>query len=541
MSYQIIAPVVMPINASSYKDAVKQYVKLQRNAAINQLIVADQLTNNKMLANIKYYQVDNRRKFRADLVPTTLSELKGGVIGVMSNGPTVIGPTGRLSGISGTGFMPPPFGNPYPGPYSSMEPPPNMGGRYGRHGRPVLVGPGPGLIAPGYGPGLVAPGLVGPGLVGPGLVAPGLVAPGLVAPGLVGPGFGPGLVAPGFGGPIGPRLVGPGFGGPIGGPLTRFGSPTLGTCLPSGTKIIANTMILPTTVFPSGTVLPVGTIIDSATKLPNGIYLPRGTNIPRGTTWPPGAVMAPRTTVFGPVDPTLTVDVPTTTGGFIKFIYSSVIPVDAIFPEGTFISPVCNLTGNLSGDINDSVNIPKGFNLLTGNNISTLSKFPNGTIIQGSNINNTTIFDTGTVFPIGTIIKNGCVFPLGTNIPATAIFSLGTVIDIPTAMISLTIGADNIINSSYAPYIRLGPGSDLRNVTLPSGFKFIMGSVILINTTFTSTSTLTPGTEIMGPVSASPMTIVGEPLPLPIMTGYVPMRSFSPPLRRSGHRHRKHS
>jgi hypothetical protein len=512
MSYQIIAPVVMPINASSYKDAVKQYVKLQRDASINQLIVADQLTNNKMLANIKYYQIDNRRKFRADLVPTTLSELDGGMIFA---GPTPIisGPDGRLSS------------------------PPMMRSRMAFDPRPVPIVGGP-LVSPGFGgPGLVGP-LIGPGFGGP-LVGPGFGGP-LVGPGLVGPGFGgplvgPGLVGPSFGGPlVGPGLVGPGFGGPIGipigGPYMPVGSSgvtaTIGTVLPTGTKVIKGSNILPTTVFPQGTVLPQGTVIDVQSVLPNGIFLPVGTNILAGTTWTPGAIMPPVTALLNGGASVPGVTGPT--GAQITFAAGTIIPAGAVFPSGTFISSQLVLPDN--GTPNDRVNIPKGFNLLAGNTVLSGSIFPNGTAMQGSTIDNNTFFDNGTIFSLGTTIRKGCVFPLGTIIPTTARFPWGTYINIPLGTADIVIGSSGLTPAQLM-YIRPGVGYNLNNITLKAGCIFTQGSVILPGTNFPATSELSPNTEIMGPTSGSTGVHI---MPAPVIFDRYPSnRSMSPRYGRS--------
>ena len=80
MSFHVIAPFKMQLNADTYIDAVKQAVKTHRDMSINQLIIQDQLTNNRMLANINYYMDNNKNKFRANLVPTNAKTLYGGVM-----------------------------------------------------------------------------------------------------------------------------------------------------------------------------------------------------------------------------------------------------------------------------------------------------------------------------------------------------------------------------------------------------------------------------------------------------------------------------
>jgi hypothetical protein len=501
MSYQIIAPVVMPINASSYKDAVKQYVKLQRDASINQLIVADQLTNNKMLANINYYQINNRRKFRADLVPTTLSELNGGIV--------FAGPTAIISGSDGRLSSPPMMRR--SGTVFGSTPVPIVGGP--GFGGPVMGGPVMGR--PGFG----APVMGGPVMGGPVMGGPVMGGPVMGGPVMGGPVMG----GPVMGGPV---MGGPGF---VGGPYMPVGSSgvaaTIGTVLPTGTKIVKGSNILPTTVFPQGTVLPLGTVIDVQSVLPNGIFLPVGTNIQPDTIWTSGAVMPPVITALGP-GPVAGVTGPP--GASITFGTGSVIPAGTVFPSGTFISTRLVLPDNGTG-VDDRVNIPRGFNLLAGNSIMNGSKFPNGTAMQGSTIDNNTFFDDGTIFSLGTTIRKGCVFPLGTIIPTTAIFPRGTFINIPLGTADIVIG-----NTGPTPtqlmYIRLGVGYNLNNVTLKPGCVFTHGSVIFPGTNFPATSELSSNTEIMGPTSGStgmrfmPAPAIFDSIPVNTM----PYRSMSP-------------
>jgi hypothetical protein len=71
MIYYIIYPNSQTIVASSFKDAVKKYIKnyeiINNETRIRQMIIADQ--NNHMNANINYYTQDGRNKMGIDMYP----------------------------------------------------------------------------------------------------------------------------------------------------------------------------------------------------------------------------------------------------------------------------------------------------------------------------------------------------------------------------------------------------------------------------------------------------------------------------------------
>ena len=68
MSFQIVYPIPMTISADSFKDAVKQYVKLNYSMNIANIIVTDQYRY--MKANLKYYKEGPKSKVGISLFPT---------------------------------------------------------------------------------------------------------------------------------------------------------------------------------------------------------------------------------------------------------------------------------------------------------------------------------------------------------------------------------------------------------------------------------------------------------------------------------------
>jgi hypothetical protein len=71
MIYNIILPRPQTIDAMSFKDAIKRYIRdneiINNESRIRQMIIADQY--NHMNANIKYYTQDGRNKMGIDMYP----------------------------------------------------------------------------------------------------------------------------------------------------------------------------------------------------------------------------------------------------------------------------------------------------------------------------------------------------------------------------------------------------------------------------------------------------------------------------------------
>ena len=70
MSFQIVYPypAIMTINADNFKQAIKQYAKMNYNYSINSLIITDQ--TRYMRANLKYYNNGNTNKVSISMTPT---------------------------------------------------------------------------------------------------------------------------------------------------------------------------------------------------------------------------------------------------------------------------------------------------------------------------------------------------------------------------------------------------------------------------------------------------------------------------------------
>jgi hypothetical protein len=69
MIYQVVHPYIMSINADSFKDAIKNYVKMNHKLTLGNIIITDQ-ARQFMKAKVNYYNVDNKRKANITLLPT---------------------------------------------------------------------------------------------------------------------------------------------------------------------------------------------------------------------------------------------------------------------------------------------------------------------------------------------------------------------------------------------------------------------------------------------------------------------------------------
>jgi hypothetical protein len=69
MSFNIVYPMAMTINADSFKDAIKKYAKLNYDMSIQSLIITDQYRY--MKANLNYYNNAGKNKVAISLYPTT--------------------------------------------------------------------------------------------------------------------------------------------------------------------------------------------------------------------------------------------------------------------------------------------------------------------------------------------------------------------------------------------------------------------------------------------------------------------------------------
>lgn len=370
-TFQIIAPIPMPISASSYTEAVKNYVKMHRNASIDQLIIEDQINNNRMLASIKYYKANNKNKFRANLVPTTLTTLQnGGMFPMVQAVPMVpMIPMGR--GPTNVPFVgPPPFmGGPNP-----MMGGPMMGG-------PVMTGP------------VMRSSFMGP--------------PILANPMMVGR----------VPNPFGPQAS---SGTTFAAGTTISNTTELGANveLPSGTVLPVGSVIDPADNFPQGFILPFGT------NIPGGIVWPPGANLAN-----------PNITIAINIGPGGGGVIPVAGGGFVNLPPNCNIPAGACFPAGTFISvnTVLTCTTPLPAvQTNNDVSLPSGTVIPRGT-IFNNSFLPQGTvIIKGTVIPRTTVLVNATIpngsninltnYPVGNVINT----PTNTipNVPQGSIFNL---------------------------------------------------------------------------------------------------------------------
>ena len=70
MLYKIVSPIVADIYGESFKDAVKNFIKINHGLNIHHMIVKDQTQH--IDARIKYYQQDGRNKVGINMFPVGL-------------------------------------------------------------------------------------------------------------------------------------------------------------------------------------------------------------------------------------------------------------------------------------------------------------------------------------------------------------------------------------------------------------------------------------------------------------------------------------
>jgi hypothetical protein len=88
MSFQVVYPLTMAIDGDSFKDAVKNFVKLNYDLNLASIIITDR--TRYMRANLDYYNKDNKDKVGIKLLPTVWP--LGGVMAVNSSNNEIISP-----------------------------------------------------------------------------------------------------------------------------------------------------------------------------------------------------------------------------------------------------------------------------------------------------------------------------------------------------------------------------------------------------------------------------------------------------------------
>ena len=68
MLFNIVSPIVMEIDGNDYKDAVKNFIKLNYAMNLHRIIFHDQ-QNYYRQANFNYYQKNNKKKVGIDIYP----------------------------------------------------------------------------------------------------------------------------------------------------------------------------------------------------------------------------------------------------------------------------------------------------------------------------------------------------------------------------------------------------------------------------------------------------------------------------------------
>jgi hypothetical protein len=67
MIFNVISPIVTTINGDSMKEAIKNFIKINHNLNITNMIIKDQSHN--VEARMKYYQHDGRNKVGINMYP----------------------------------------------------------------------------------------------------------------------------------------------------------------------------------------------------------------------------------------------------------------------------------------------------------------------------------------------------------------------------------------------------------------------------------------------------------------------------------------
>lgn len=152
MSYRIVYPVAMPIDANDFREAVKKFIKLNHFMNIEQIILTDQY--NHMKANVKYYDADKRKKASIQLLPMDATAVAAfpGVVGFSSTNPKAPYPAFAVGPSSVGG----PAGIIAPAGPLMVERPAMIGG-------PIIGGP---RLGPVVGPVVAGPVIGGPGVAG---------------------------------------------------------------------------------------------------------------------------------------------------------------------------------------------------------------------------------------------------------------------------------------------------------------------------------------------------------------------------------------
>jgi hypothetical protein len=93
MIYQVLSPIVTTIHGDSFKEAIKNFVKVNYNYEINQLIFKDQM--NHYEAKLRYYKENQKNKVGITVYPYQ-PLVSGPVVEIINNNP-IVGAPGKIS------------------------------------------------------------------------------------------------------------------------------------------------------------------------------------------------------------------------------------------------------------------------------------------------------------------------------------------------------------------------------------------------------------------------------------------------------------
>ena len=69
MNYRIVQPFLIDITGNTYKEAVKNFIKINQNLNLNSLIFKDQNDSRYYQALVRYYTENNKNKVGINFYP----------------------------------------------------------------------------------------------------------------------------------------------------------------------------------------------------------------------------------------------------------------------------------------------------------------------------------------------------------------------------------------------------------------------------------------------------------------------------------------
>ena len=346
MAFNIIYPTQMSINAPTFAEAVKIYIKNNREMNIDNLIIQDKMKQQRK-ANISYYKHNNKNKFKVKLYPYESDNI------MFNNMPIIIPVPNPGVKLIGTRF---PYGTIIKAGCNFPNGTVIQEGTYMNDTTVILNGT------------ILPLGTIFPNNT--------LIAPGTIIP--VG-------AIPREGLRINAKYI---F------DSTRSYNTTISTA------IFGLGTILPEKLFlPYGTVIVNGTefsgSISDGTIIPNGFLFTQNSVLPLKTLFQNGSILNKTTVLEMGTVFELGCDIKPST----NFPLNTVLQSGINLPNGTIIDNITtNITNNYKTNLTSST-LPSGYNIPDFTNIPIGFVFKDGSI-----------FKTGSIFTNGSTLTPGCIF-----------------------------------------------------------------------------------------------------------------------------------